>query len=1188
MISRTEASTFYVKRITLRPYIQKLGVALGASPYRVIYSILAFVFLASCITGADRVVGGAPVVHASVIGFSDELCLEEDEGDECIEAELDCEDDECDADEFVDGGFRRIGHMNFESPHSNPIAVSPDGTRVYAVNTPDNSVAVIDVQSRTVVDRIRVGIEPVGLAVRPDGAEVWVANHVSDSISVIDSNPESTKYHQVLATLQRVDSSTKSTRFDEPVGIVFSGNEKAYVTLSSTNQVAVYNAVKRHRLRNLDITAQDPRALAVRDGRLYVIPFESNNQTAVSGCNPENLGVDPLCTFDADAHVVNAPGGNAQSLSLNYVLDIVRHPDVPDRDLYIFDTDTDSLLDVVDSIGTLLYGIAVDSGGNVFVAQAEARNDANGKAGTEKHGLLELENRAFLNQITRIDCGGSTCGQPEFFDLEPLPPINPAFEDALATPYAIAVSPNDELIVATAAASDKVFTVDAGSGEVLGQLITGRIPRGIALISNDEGVATHVWVHNTLGNTVSFVDLMDPRLPALVETVVLQDPTDPDLKQGRILFNSASASSTGTFSCASCHPDGHTDQLLWVLDTPLCDVGCDQIQPRLVQDIRGLRGSAPYHWDGIPGDPFGGVNTASIMNVIEPNCDGEIEETCTRHLVDGSMATTMCDLTFCEENDEGKLGPLNAEERDLLAKYLLSVPYPPARERPYTNVMSQQAMRGIEIFQFELQCGNCHHLPYWLNTNMGGSGMDVPSWRGAADRWKNAPQNRFFFADRVRGDTQGFPERFGFTNNPNMFQMILEGSQGVSGSFARQVTLDHKTARFNFTKSVLEALELSSDEDAIVLQGEGVFLEEDGTTIRTTMQYSNGFYVEVSESKPAIVCDPEMEDLDCDLPNPIEAMVPVEDAVEPYAFTRDELFELALNGQLLVTITAYLGDGVGYEFPQPTLAPLEMPVRPMFPGGRPAEFPELIGPDTIRVRGTYIFEDANVVINGRKVEGEIRCAYGDLPDCEADIVLIDLREVPTETGMHLMQVQNPKGLFSNDMPFFVIDELPQADSENLIASGGAFDRRGAWNLNTSGFGEASFAGEVRVDFHEQPPVNQPWRVTLSHDLVIENGQQYTLCYRAKADDYRYFTVNVDQGQDGRFQPLMGNGFTPEVGNPGSETGATLDQEYHQFRHRFTALTTDTTARLRFNLGQSTTSVYIDDVGIYKGFGCGIP
>lgn len=35
--------------------------------------------------------------------------------------------------------------------------------------------------------------------------------------------------------------------------------------------------------KRLSIPAQDPRAIAVRGERLYVLPFESGNQTQLSG-----------------------------------------------------------------------------------------------------------------------------------------------------------------------------------------------------------------------------------------------------------------------------------------------------------------------------------------------------------------------------------------------------------------------------------------------------------------------------------------------------------------------------------------------------------------------------------------------------------------------------------------------------------------------------------------------------------------------------------------------------------------------------------------------------------------------------------------------------------------------------------------------------------------------------------------
>lgn len=1065
---------------------------------------------------------------------------------------------------------RTTGHLNFESPHSRPIAVHPDGDRVYVVNTPSDTVDVIDTESYEILARIRVGVEPVGIGIKPDGTEVWVSNHVSDSVSVIDSDSSNATYHQVLHTIQVFDEETKSTRFDEPVSIAFVDDDKAYVALSSTNEIAVIDVAEREVTERLTVTAQDPRAMVVRNDRLYVIPFESNNQTGVSGCLPQNMDTDPNCTFDADAHVVNAPDGNAQSLSLNYVLDIVRDSRFPDRDLYIFDTETDELVEIVDTLGTLLYGIAVDSDDKVFVAQAEARNDANGKAGTEQHGLRELENRAFLNQITKVDCSGDACDTPEFIDLEPLPPDHPERDQALATPFAIQISEDDTTIVATAAASNKVFTMSTESSEVLDQLDVESIPRGLALISNDDGELQRAWVLNALANSVSVVDASDPENLSLLHTVQLEDPTDPILKQGRIAFNSADASSTGTFACASCHPDGHTDQLLWVLDTPLCDVGCDQIQPRLVQDIRGLRGTAPYHWDGIPGDPFGGINTSSIETYVEPNCDIDNEESCTLHLIDGSLKTTMCDQDDCTVNDDDKAGHLSTDDREAMSKYLLHVPYPPSVERPFDNTVTELGLEGIRDFHFNEQCGNCHYLPHWTTTNMGGSGMDLPSWRGASDRWKNAPQNRFFFVDQVGGDTRGFPERFSFTQSQKMYQMILEGSVGAPGSFARQVTLNADTIDLDQTIDLLNALELADQEGAIVLEGQGILLTSEDDPVSIDLSFEGDKYQD------------RLDDLT--------------------EYSRDELLDLARDDELLVTLTAKFGTGVDYEHPQPTIWPAGFPIRLIFPGDRPQEFPELYDETEMRMRGDYIFEGANLYVDGRKVDGTIRCETGELPDCEDQIVLIDLAELPSTGGLliedfhvvadnatlHLLQVQNPEGLFSNDFPFFVLTEFNSARFGNIVGSDGTFDQQGGWRANAvNGF--VTFNGEAHFTINQSFD-RQPWRVSLEHDVSVREGQPYSICYTAKSDAYRYIEVNVDTGPGGTqsYRGLMSTGIDPEVGGGVRNVGVSLNSEYRQFHHRFIANETDYLARLTFNLAQSEHDVWIDNVGMFYGKDCGNP
>ena len=182
----------------------------------------------------------------------------------------------------------------------------------------------------------------------------------------------------VVATVQDIDPETKATRFDEPMGIAFASNRKAYVALSSENKIAVVERRYPKGDQSLPIRAQDPRAIMVRNDKLFVIPFESNNKTQLSG----GYKIDgKLVTFNAHEHSI----ANNNILSLGHVTDIVKHPRVPDRDLFVFDVKTDKLIETVDTLGTLLYGMTVDSKGTVFVAQADARNDANGLGRNEKN-----------------------------------------------------------------------------------------------------------------------------------------------------------------------------------------------------------------------------------------------------------------------------------------------------------------------------------------------------------------------------------------------------------------------------------------------------------------------------------------------------------------------------------------------------------------------------------------------------------------------------------------------------------------------------------------------------------------------------------------------------------------------------------------------------------------------------------
>src|SRR5262245_47949936 len=115
----------------------------------------------------------------------------------------------------------------FESGLVRPLALSPDGTHLYAVNTPDDRLEIFDATGGTLthVGSVPVGLEPVAVAARTNG-EVWVVNHLSDSVSIVD----------VAATPPRVVRTLLVG--DEPRDIVFAGTggNRAFITTAHRGQ----------------------------------------------------------------------------------------------------------------------------------------------------------------------------------------------------------------------------------------------------------------------------------------------------------------------------------------------------------------------------------------------------------------------------------------------------------------------------------------------------------------------------------------------------------------------------------------------------------------------------------------------------------------------------------------------------------------------------------------------------------------------------------------------------------------------------------------------------------------------------------------------------------------------------------------------------------------------------------------
>jgi YVTN family beta-propeller protein len=1026
------------------------------------------------------------------------------------------------------------GFQLFMSPHVNPILAL--GSYVYVTNTPNGTVDVLDTNTRIVVQQIEVGLEPMSLAAKPDSTELWVSNHVSDSVNVINTATDSPLLHTVTAVIDRLDLPGGEGVFDEPAGIAFASNEKAYVALSQTNQIAVIDATTYKVTRLLNVPAQDPRAIAVVGDKLLVLPFESNNQTQLSGCTSDGIDGD-VCTFDAIEHVFN----NNNVLSLNYTADIVRTTDLPDRDLIVYSTENEQRLQSVNHLGTLLYGLSVDASGVVYIAQTDARNAANGRAGSQQHGLAELENRPFFNQITRVDCSepDSCLSQTRRYELEPRPPAHPAPERALATPYDLVVLPEDDALLGVAAASDTVFRMDTASGDIQGRLAVGATPRGITLRGSDEA-----WIYNASDSSVSVVSISSGSLE-LQATIALEDPTPSEIAAGRHLFESAKASSTGTFSCASCHIDGNTDQLLWVLDTPICDVpGCTQIQPRLTMPMRGLRDTAPYHWDGVMGDPHGGNNTANINGSIEPDCESGVALDCSLVLVDRTLGSTMCGVGECEDGPSGRAGKLTDEERLSLALFNLSVAFPPPPERPETNRLTPSAFQGMLQFHMEKDCGNCHRMPFLVSTNTPGTGMDAPTWRGAYDRWMILPQGRLNISDllRILSIPDHFPEQDIWRiagSSEKIWRMVLEGSTGHTGALGSQIALIPGQALLAPELARLSTLISAANAGTVALRASLLKLEAGDAQ---HLRYQNGLFTAIESGE---------------------------------TFSNQQLLELAELGELQALITAHPPANVTALHPKPGI----WPESPIARQAATLNVAELDDANRLEMRGRHIYPGARIFVDGELVDGSVNCISGELPNCVGEQIEVVLAEAPDHGGFFQLQLQNPLGKFTNDSFYFSEQVEPAAREGSVLASRGDLVDCGlpssSWEF-TEFNGSARCERSLRTIIAEIDTASQqePWRVQVFHRTPIYKDRTYTACFSARSSlDKRIYTY-LDRGAD--VYQLLG---------ASQKLASNVTSEWQNFSQTWTVNRTDITSRLAFDLAETPGTVELAGITLVEGDTC---
>ena len=660
----------------------------------------------------------------------------------------------------------------FESGQVRPLALSPSGDRLYAVNTPDNRLEIFAVGpgGLTHLDAVPVGLEPVAVAARTAG-EVWVVNHLSDSVSVVD----------VAASPPRVVRTLLVG--DEPRDIVFAGPgaSRAFVTTARRGQnlpssvppllttpgtpralVFVFDAANPglslggDPLTVVELFGDTPRALAASaDGsRVYAAVFHSGNQTtalnegavcndsvvdgvpsgpcvvdggiAPGGLPPPETNVDGVLRPETGLIVqLNRDSGKWED-ELGRDWSVAVRFDLPDQDVFAIDAAADPPAQLagpagaVAHVGTVLFNMVVDPANpsRIYVSNTEASNQVRFE-GPGIFGGSSVRGHLHEARVTVVD-GGAVLprhlNKHLNYTVVPSPPGDAA--KSLATPTGMALTADGTTLYVAAFGSSAVGVFDTAqllddtftpsAGSHIA--VTGGGPSGLVLDEPND----RLYVLTRFDNGISVIDTV---AGAQVAHLTLPNPEPASVVAGRpFLYDAAYTSSNGEASCASCHVFGDLDSLAWDLGDPDASV-LENANPFRVADPLGT--AFPDH------HPMKGpMTTQSLRGMANQgpmhwrgDRSGALDE--PNLPPDGGAFDE--DLAFKKFNVAfagllGRGAPLTPGEMQAFTDFILQVTYPPNPIRNLDDSLTGPQVAGQSFF-FDPQpsdvfenCNGCHRI----------------------------------------------------------------------------------------------------------------------------------------------------------------------------------------------------------------------------------------------------------------------------------------------------------------------------------------------------------------------------------------------------------------------------------------------------------------------------------------------
>ena len=697
----------------------------------------------------------------------------------------------------------------FESGQVRPLALSPNGKLLFAVNTPDNRLEVFRIKNHGLEHRasIPVGLEPVAVAARSN-TEIWVVNHLSDSVSVVEI-ADGAQSGRVVRTL---------LVGDEPRDIVFGGpgKNRSFITAAHRGQnvpfdpqlttpgvgradVWVFNAnnlgatLTGTPLTIVTLFSDTPRALAVSpDGsKVYAAAFHSGNRTtAIHEILVPNGGEAEEGLPGPDTNFQGAPRPEVGLIlrfdGAHWVDELGRHWDdqvrlsLPDKDVFVINANASPPALVPGAagfyagVGTILYNMVVNPvSGKVYVSNTEAGNERRFEgpgifAGHSTRGHLHE------SRITVLDSTGGVTPRHLNKHIDygtccaPIP--NTENQKSLALPQEMVVTSNGSTLYVATLGSSKigVFNTASLENDTFTPSVANQIPVSggglTGLVLNE--AKERLYVLARFDNAISVINTVSK---AEIAHVPMHNPEPPSVVAGRpFLYDTSFSSSHGDSSCASCHVFGDFDSLAWDLGNPdgevqqipgpfevhpfdfgILDTHHPMKGPMTTQSLRGMANHGPMHWRG---DRTGGNDEPSS----HPDSGTFDEDAAFKQFQPG-----FTDLL-------GRSEFIPAADMQAFTDFILQVTYPPNPIRALSNALTPDQQAGSDFFfnndsDFTETgtCVSCHTLDPSANDLFG---VAAPGFFGTDGRYTFDLETEVFKTPHLRNAYQKIG-MFGMADN---------------------------------------------------------------------------------------------------------------------------------------------------------------------------------------------------------------------------------------------------------------------------------------------------------------------------------------------------------------------------------------------------------------------------------------